>query len=170
MKMTAWWLCNRWHFRACSQIILKHGSAKRRRFAVVYLHLQTEVSDFHAPGWNTGVPWYDWHWRSGENYFLHIQVNIFICRETLFPQDGANFFFILLFLFNFQSSYSSFSFISFLKTVEYFPLSLFKRSTFISFSYLSIYLTQYLFQILSFSASYPTSLSRFILPNNIQFL
>lgn len=63
-----------------------------------------------------------------------------------------------------------FSFISLLTTVEYFLLSLFKRSTFILFSYLSIYLTQHLFQILSFSASYSTSVSRFILPNNIQFL
>ena len=32
------------------------------------------------------------------------------------------------------------------------------------------YFTQHLFQILSFSASYPTSLSRFVLQNNIQFL
>ena len=81
MKTTTWRLCNRWYVRARSQIVLKHVSANRRRFALIYLYLQTEVSFSHAPSREIEVPWDDWYWRSRENCCLHLQVKLY------FPQD-----------------------------------------------------------------------------------
>jgi hypothetical protein len=87
MKTITWRPCNRWYFRARSQIVLKHVPANRHRFAFVYLYPQTEFSDSHVRGWSVSVSWDDWCWSSGETCCLHLQANLFIYPETPFSSS-----------------------------------------------------------------------------------